>query len=412
MATKLISVRLRDGVLVCFHDDMLDRLLEAYGTVRELDWDSLRKIPFRQPGRFREYCRIPTLVEVFELHRKHAGLIHLDIKEPGLDVAIAQLLDQMDMWDQIAFCNDHGRAILENPKIKLSRYKAGLYEDRSEVDPSAIAAALERPGDGLIVEDPRGAIVALGRKPRQVSREPVDPSIRLVPPAREVPSEELQIAILRDAKDWNHIADSPEDQRTSGERIRSRAGAAELLLFAGTTSPAAFDALEERVRNRSLHKHWMYHGLDGAMAVRSLILLKAPNAVQVARAVLWSDDPELERVQNPQYKTPRSWTDFRLKMLVFPVLGSLPGSATEELCRDYLALDDETAQKIGPPQFEEAERTLLKIRPTTSTALELMQHRLRGVRGRAILDCLARIDEHWARAALEQQAPYALRFAL
>ena len=28
--------RTRDGVLVCFHEDMLDRLLEAYGTVNEV----------------------------------------------------------------------------------------------------------------------------------------------------------------------------------------------------------------------------------------------------------------------------------------------------------------------------------------------------------------------------------------
>ena len=31
------------------------------------------------PGRFGDQCRIPTLIEVFDLHRKHAGLLHLDI---------------------------------------------------------------------------------------------------------------------------------------------------------------------------------------------------------------------------------------------------------------------------------------------------------------------------------------------
>src|SRR5207302_4623003 len=77
----------RDGVLVCFHDDMLDRLLEAYGDVSEVTWAELRQFKFREPGRFGVHCRIPTLVEVFDLPRKHAGLLHLDVKRPGLERA-------------------------------------------------------------------------------------------------------------------------------------------------------------------------------------------------------------------------------------------------------------------------------------------------------------------------------------
>src|SRR5439155_26759104 len=59
-----------DGVLVVFHDDMLDRHLEAYGDVGDYTWAELQKFRFRDPGKFGESCRIPTLVEVFELHRK------------------------------------------------------------------------------------------------------------------------------------------------------------------------------------------------------------------------------------------------------------------------------------------------------------------------------------------------------
>src|SRR5262249_10247148 len=70
----------RDGVLVCFHDDMLDQILEAYGDVSEVTWDELRRFKFRDPGPFGKHCRIPTLLEVLLLHRKYAGLLHLDIK--------------------------------------------------------------------------------------------------------------------------------------------------------------------------------------------------------------------------------------------------------------------------------------------------------------------------------------------
>jgi len=144
--------------------------------------------------------------------------------------------------------------------------------------------------------------------------------------------------------------------------------------------------------------------------VRSLILLRAPNAVDTARFVLWRDDAALDPVIDPRWKNPRSWTDFRVKMVIFPALARHPGAATEKLCRDYLALTDADASKIGPPQFEEAAQALLAVSPKTDTALELLKHRLQSVRGRAILDCLAHADESWAGQALEKGAPHALAY--
>jgi hypothetical protein len=401
----------KDGVLVVFHDDMLDHLLEAYGDVGDYTWEELQRFRFRDPGRFGEQCRIPTLVEVFDLHRKYGGLIHLDIKRPGQDEAIADLLTRMDMWDHVAFCNDNADVILRDPRLKLLRYKGpGLYADHTEIFPDAIAAVLKRPGDGVIVDDPRGVAVALGRKLGKLSAKPVAP--KPPPPRKEdaPPAEEELIAILRKADDWDRVAETETDQAASGKRIRARALAAEQLLAEKTSSKKAFAALEERVRRRSLHKDWMFHGFDGTMAIRSLILLGAPNAVETARFVLWRDDPALEPVVDPRWKNPRSWTDFRVKMVIFPALERLPGATTEKLCRDYLALSDEDARKIGPPLFEEAGKALLAVSPRTETALELMKHRLQAVRGRAVLDCLAHAKESWARAALEKGAPDALAF--
>lgn len=403
-----------DGVLVVFHDDMLDRLLVAQGDERDHTWAELQQFAFRSPGRFGPQCRIPTLVEVFDLHRRYAGLMHLDIKRPGLDEAIADLLSRLDMWDHVAYCNeDNAAAILRDPRLKLRRYKApGLYADHSDVFPDVIAAALRNPGDGLIVDDPRGAAVALGRKPGKPSAEPVAPR---EPPARQQAanrrSEEELVSLLRRAADWDRVAQTAADKLASAARIRARAEAAEQLLAACARSPAAGAALEERVRQRSLHSDWLYHGLDGAMALRALILLRAPTAVATARFALWRDDPALEPVVDPRWKNPRAWTDFRVKMVVFPALERCPGAETEQLCRDYLALGDAEAHEIGPPQlFEEAAKALLAVSPRTETALQLMRHRLQAVRGRAILDCLARAPESWALAALEAGAPHALAY--
>jgi hypothetical protein len=97
-------------------------------------------------------------------------------------------------------------------------------------------------------------------------------------------------------------------------------------------------------------------------------------------------------------------------MVAWPALARCPGAAPEKLCRDYLALGDEDARKLGPPQFEEAARALLAVSPRAETALGLMKHRLQVVRGRALLDCLARAKEPWAREALEKGAPHALAY--
>src|SRR5256886_15512621 len=84
---------------------MLDQLLEAYGDVSEYTWAELQRFRFRNPGRFGAQCRIPTLVEVFDLHRKYGGLMYLDIKRPGLDGGLAELLTRVGVWGHVAYCN-------------------------------------------------------------------------------------------------------------------------------------------------------------------------------------------------------------------------------------------------------------------------------------------------------------------
>lgn len=401
----------KDGVLVVFHDDMLDRRLEAYGDVSDYTWEELQRFRFREPGKFGPQCRIPTLVEVFELHRKYAGLMHLDIKRNGLDQEIGELLAKMDMWDHVPYCNhETSPSILRDPRYKPRRYKGSLYADRGEVFPEAIAAMLKKPGDGVIVDDPRGVALALGRKLGKLSDQPVT-KVRVRARTFEfMPAEADLISTLKKADDWNKVANTVAEQAESGKEIRDRALAAGLLLTRRASSKEAFAALEERVRNRSLHKDWMFHGFDGAMALRTLLHLKAPKAVELARFTLWRDDPAIEPVIDPRWKNPRSWTDFRVKMVIFPALEHCPGEAAERLCRDYLALSDEEAKKIAPPMFEDAAKALLTISQKTNTAQELMKHRLREVRGRAILICLDNEKQAWAREALEKSAPHALAY--
>ena len=131
----------------------------------------------------------------------------------------------------------------------------------------------------------------------------------------------------------------------------------------------------------------------------------------MARFALWRDDPALEPVVDPRWKNPRSWTDFRVKMVVFPALEQCPGAATEKLCRDYLALSDDAARELGPPQFEQAGKALLAVSPKTETALELMKHRLQVVRGRAILIASRTRKSHGPHGT-GKGAPHALDYVV
>jgi hypothetical protein len=354
--------RTKDGVLVCFHDDILDLQLYAVGDISDHPWSHLKPVQFRDARPFGAACRIPTLEEVFKLHKKHAGLIHLDIKQSGIDNDIVALIEKLDMWPHIVNSSgNNADAIHHHPRYQARTYKGSLYLDHAEVFPEAIAEVLQKPGDDVMVDDPRGVIVALGRRIGKVSTKPLFPD--------------------------RHVF-------VDGTREATR--------------PPEIE--ENRIRNRKLDPDWRKHGLDGAAALRSLIRQRAPRALEVSRYVLWLDDPALIPLNNPQFNVPSSWVDWRMKTVVFPALAHVPGPATQQLCRDYLALSDDEAGKIGPPQFEPAARTLLAISPNTSTAIELMNHRLQVVRGRAILDCLARHKETWALDALRQAAPHALAY--
>lgn len=410
----------RDGVLVCFHDDMLDRLTDGWGDVSDLTWDELQRLKLTSPGRFGPQARIPRLIEVLALHRQVGGLLHLDIKRPGFDQRISDLLTRLDLWDHVASCNaDTGGVIVRDPRFRPQRYRGGLYQDRSEVFPDAIQRILDRPGDSVIVDDPRGVLLELGRPLGRVSRQPVVPLPGSSPPAAPVPAAPqidvvALLSQLRDADDWNLVAESDTEQRTSADRIRVRAQAARLLGRLPALAEVDREVLRNRVRNRSLHKNWMWHGLDGAFALKTLLHVPGPSTardVELARFVVWRDDPHLAPVVNPEFKSPSAWTDFRVKMVVFPALAGLRDHpAAAQLCRDYLALTDDAARELGPAQFKEAAESLLGILPTTGTALELLEHRLQEVRGQAVLCCLRHSSGEWAREALERGAPHALRY--
>ncbi|MGB9623466.1 MAG: glycerophosphodiester phosphodiesterase family protein [Phycisphaerae bacterium] len=159
--------RSADGVLYLFHDDTLDRMTDGTGKVGGLRYYELLAHRFRRIfGPAGEDTRIPTLAAVLVLARQRAALLHLDVKEPGLEDDIQKMFDAADVWDHVVEINTYNTERLRrHPKVTLMPYKGWFPQGADATNAEVVKAFLARPGRMIICEDPRAAVRALNRKP-------------------------------------------------------------------------------------------------------------------------------------------------------------------------------------------------------------------------------------------------------
>jgi hypothetical protein len=424
--------RTADGVLVLFHDDMLDNLTDGFGAVEDVSYYELLCLTPRQRyGTATPATRPPTLAAVLVLARQRAMLLHLDIKNAGLDAEIARLLTETDMWDHIVSINAQTAPdLVRDSQYKPLNYKVpGLYEDRKDMDPDIIREGLQRPGELIMVDDPRVAASLLKRPAYRpiplptglraewqpnlsVASNPdiFHPAVYLRQLSERLADNPAALKqLLREYdEERSQIEGDTDYQQKRIERILARAWAAQRLSQTQKKTPALVKLLEHQVRNRSLHSDWRYHGLDGAMAVRALGKLDATESVPMLTEIFLRVDPDLKRVTAPQFaRYPLGWTDFRLKMSILPVLGQMRTPESKRFLLQYLEMDEKAAREIVPPQYEEAAKSLFRHPLTGEEIRSLLRSRHAAVRGTAILLCL----DHPSRErteALKEIYPWAL----
>lgn len=423
--------RTRDGVIILFHDDMLDRLTSFFGTVPDYTYEQLLWArPALRYGTATAQTGRPTFAAVLELARQRGMLLHLDVKEPGLDAQIAKMLTEADTWDHVVGVNNVNAPELgRDPRLKLVHYKGpGLFETRLDVDPAAVREQLARPGDGIMVDDPRVAVRELARKPYEPTPLPdfaIPAPKRTMAGYRDTENMPLDFlyAYIRAGIDGHPLGpgldEAPADAsgvefgsdeywRQDRKWIMRRAGAAREAGVSGKKSNSLVRKLTHQVEHRMLHKDWMYHGLDGAMAAQALGRLHASEAAPAMVAFFKGVDPELRKVVDPRWPTnPLGWTDFRVKMYILPALGEMPCEVSKRFLTEYVNLDDAVAREMAPLQFAEATQALLKQELSRSELEALLKSRHPEVRGTAILEC----RDHPTRArtaALKAAAPWAL----
>jgi hypothetical protein len=400
----------------------------------------LKLQPLLRVGRQKNGIAPPTLAALLVLARQRAMLLHLDVKQPGLDDEIARLLDETDMWDHVVALNTETLPqLMRHPKLKLLRYKGGIYEARLDLDPAAVRVALAKPGQMLILEDPRLAAQFLQRVPYQpvplppeafAPRNPPQPASKPAPAPPPSPNDTnfVPAAYLRalqqriDPKAFEPLLEllgsddwttrrvpnlDPVAERRRTERIVERAWAAERLGQLGRRTPQLIERLQQQVRFPSLHRDWIYNGLDGHTAARALGRLRVTESVPLLVERFRRVDPDLAQVQNPAWtNNPFAWVDWR-KMSILTVLGDLGTPASKQFLLEYVALSETAARELSVPQFESATTALFRHRLTSAELVVLLRSTNSAVRGTAVLECL----DHPTRertAALKEAASWAL----
>jgi glycerophosphoryl diester phosphodiesterase len=152
----------KDGVFYLFHDGKRDRMLQGSGSLKDLTYDEIAKIPFRHPyGTATKKTRVPTLESFLVLAKQRAMLIHLDVKQKGLEEDLKKLFEEADMWDHIVEITwGNAQELRKHPKVKLMYYKG--FHPRNAGD---IQEFVRRPGQMTFIKaDPTPLVEVLRRK--------------------------------------------------------------------------------------------------------------------------------------------------------------------------------------------------------------------------------------------------------
>ncbi len=128
----------KDGVPVVMHDSTLERLTGVRGSISDRSLQELREI------RVKGVEHIPTLEEVFDWARSSLVGVYVELKSPGTDVAVAELVRSMGMERYVIVGSFNRDLVKRFKKLMPDVYASILFH---EVDLDPLLLALETGAD-------------------------------------------------------------------------------------------------------------------------------------------------------------------------------------------------------------------------------------------------------------------------
>lgn len=82
----------KDGVLVLFHDDTLDRVTDSTGKIADYTWEELQQVKVYGNSHRRFYDRIPTFRAFLESFTQYDIQFAIELKETGIEQGVVDLI--------------------------------------------------------------------------------------------------------------------------------------------------------------------------------------------------------------------------------------------------------------------------------------------------------------------------------
>ncbi len=420
--------RTKDGIYVLFQDEMLDRLTEGYGRVRDLTYVELSSLAARFIHGKPVGIPPPTFVALLEMARDRSMLLHLVLHEAGMDSEVAEWLEGVDLWDHVVFVDStHSAAIRDHPSYRPLNYKdAKLVEERRDLNPAEVRQALSAPGQMILVADPRVAMLELERKrlsPGTLHRSFQMVAVGTVPGEENARQEGTAMHWLwllangirsGEEKSLIRLATGPV-VGTNQHYGRLSASEAHVLQIAwscgklgelGTPTTLRRKVLKEVLGlSPKLDVDPAYAGVERAAAVRAIGMGKDVALVSDLVAAL-EKEPKVQEVSGRTADRTALMASYRVRRELLIALGDLPCRSSRKVLSQYLA-GNSKAMDPRIPLFEEAVGSLLRQPLTWDQLAGWLRSENGIIRGATLLLCIDHPTEE-RRKALRSAAPWAL----
>jgi len=160
-----------DGVIVTFHDDVLENLTDGKGKIKDWQWPDLRTLdaayffkpeedyPLRNSG-----IGIPSLEEVMKTF-PHV-MLNLDLKQPGIEQNVARFITAHHFEDRVLLASFNNRRVRRCRRLLQNRVatSAGPREVALSWAYSRVGKACKIAADALQVPVHKGPVRVVDKK--------------------------------------------------------------------------------------------------------------------------------------------------------------------------------------------------------------------------------------------------------